>query len=84
MEIDTKALELVEFYERLGWDCLLIEDKEYFVNSDLEGLDYTIINLVSKVNNGAVAVGAVRIPTEYYNYLVSIEQDYIEVVCLPR
>ena len=84
MEIDVKALEIINFYEQLGWDSLLFEDKHYLVNSKLEGLDYRVINLVSKFSNGTVAVGGARIPVEYYNYLHSIGQNYIEVVCLAR
>ena len=82
--IDSKALEIIDFYDQLGWEHLMLADKTYLVNSKLEGLPYEIVNLVSIFNNGAVAVGAVRIPVSYYNYLRSKGIDYIEVECLKK
>jgi len=31
--IDTRALEIIDFYDQLSWEHLMLSDKTYLVNS---------------------------------------------------
>ena len=77
-----KALDLIRFYNKLGWENILVEDLNFFIQNPFEDIESRTIDLAHVFSWGPVKVGSCLVPLELYNYRISTNIYYIEVISL--
>ena len=78
----VKAVDLIDFYNRLGWQYILLEDLNFFISNSFEDIESKTIDLAHVFPWGPVKVSDCTVPLELYNYRMSTGINYIEVINL--
>ena len=67
--VDHKALELVDFYNTIGWDSLLEVDLKFFIDNKFTLIYTESYNLFTTFPSGSVCLGTASLPVDYVGYL---------------